>query len=358
MTTLYKISPSGQTLQWQITAIVEGTVGTLRIVWGAINGLKQQQIIHVACNMSGRNIVEQTNLEMHSRINKQLDKGYRHSLDEAALHKGLNAANLYRPMLAQKYANVAQSIDAKKYKIQYKYDGHRCLITRVDDELIAYSRNGKPITTIDHILQDIDIPEGAVLDGELYIHGQPLQKISSIVRRKQSDNKELKYVLFDQICDLPFEARFDGLHKYKYNSANVIIAPTADCETSVLTGDMIRELAMSKGYEGFILRHNKLGYEPGKRSYQVLKAKVPDSNEFEIVDITPSKDGWGILTCKFDNGTFNVSAPGTFDSKKDFLVNKEKFIGRKITVEYFNTTIDGTPFHPVAIANLRDSELE
>ena len=73
-------------------------------------------------------------------------------------------------------------------------------------------------------------------------------------------------------------------------------------------------------------------------------------NEFEVVDVTMSSTGWGVLTCVTPEGReFGVSAPGTHMDKQKTLINKDMYIGRHVTVEYSQLTADNIPFHPVAV---------
>jgi ATP-dependent DNA ligase len=243
---------------------------------------------------------------------------------------------------------------------QYKYNGHRCLITRRDDCLLAYSRNGKHIGTIDHIFDGLEIPEGATLDGELYIHNTPLQTISSIVRRKQPDNTKLKYIVYDTILDKRFEDRLDTLAKYKMGP-DVLVAPTIRCPLrEMLTKQGIHDEAHAKGFEGFMLRMNNKKYEPGKRSSQLLKVKQAFDIEVVVIGVEPSVDGWAILICKFVDKhgiikTFRTPAPGTMRQKTEILHNKENYINKLLNVEFAEYTIDGIPFHPVA-TSFREEE--
>ena len=75
------------------------------------------------------------------------------------------------------------------------------------------------------------------------------------------------------------------------------------------------------------------------------------TGEFKVVDIVPSKDGWGVAVCEAYNGRrFKVSVPGNMQQKKEVYNNRYLFIGKMLTVEYMYLTNDGLPFHPVAIA--------
>lgn len=340
MITLHKINHNNIHLLWSIERYDDNQI---RIIWGQFGGATQWKFDTVTENMSGRNLDEQFELEIQSRINKQLDKGYRYTRDEAQLVQNKNSLNLARPMLAKVYNGQ----DLSNCFMQYKYDGHRCLVTRQNDELIAYSRNGKLINSIDHILDHISIPEGVTLDGELYIHGLPLQTISSYVRKLQPDSAKLQYIVYDQISEGRFADRYNSLMNYRLGGG-AELAPTYRHPPFTLAE------AKDQGYEGLIARQNNAGYEAGKRSAQLLKIKSRLDIEAKVIAIEPSADGWAVLTCQFfrrdsDIGVFKVVAPGTMRQKYEIMSNAHLYIGKYVTVEFAGLTQDGIPFHPVAI---------
>jgi ATP-dependent DNA ligase len=224
---------------------------------------------------------------------------------------------------------------------------HNCLITNHNGKVIAYSRNGKVIDTIDHIANNIKIPEGVTLDGELYLHGVPLQTIMSWTKKKQPDTERLQYFCFDVIMDKPMADRRRLIREVELASDNVISAPTHDLAVEDMWELFYHYKA--RKYEGLILRHKDYGYEAGKRSKGLLKLKTWEDAEFKVVKIEPSKDGYAILYCETDTGkVFKVTAPGTVSEKAGILMNSDKYIGQYITIQYANLTPGGSPFHPVA----------
>jgi hypothetical protein len=244
---------------------------------------------------------------------------------------------------------------------------HNCLVTKQNGKLIAYSRNGKPITSIDHILKDLQwIPEDYTLDGELYLHGVPLQTIGSLVRKNQPDSKKLVYVVYDVIGNANYDNRNSWLAArigvYKKGTVAIQLAPTfVFAESKMPIKDRLAE-SIASGYEGLILRHDNTGYEVGKRSQSLVKVKQVLDGEFCIVGVHQSADGWAIFECCKLPGvyypkdwavnpesSFKVSAMGTMQEKHDAWTNRNDFIGKMLTVEFFEITIDGKPFHPVAI---------
>lgn len=363
---LYKVDANQAVRLWRI--IAEDNV--LIIQHGLANGQLQTETNIIELNKSGRTLAQQVALEMQSRINKQKDKGYCESIEEAIDSKGLNASGLLRPMLAHKIRDV-KIVDWANAFVQYKYNGHRCMITRQQGKLIAYSRNGKPINSIDHILQNMDwLPEGMTVDGELYCHGVALQTISSWVRKTQPDSRNLYYIIFDVVTAQSFCVRKIWLEQnvpQEYENG-LVLAPTFRFAESVMPLKMRTEEAIANGYEGLIIRDSAKGYEVGKRSQSLIKVKQSLDAEFCILGVDKSKDGWAIFECyKYpgryigrsiipgDDEIFRVTAPGTHAEKVAAFETATNYVGKMLTVEFFEWTKDKKPFHPVAIG-LRTSD--
>lgn len=300
--------------------------------------------------MANRNIREQLILEIKSRISRQRDKGYRDTVEEAISCANTNTLDLPRPMLAQPISKVG-NVNLDEHFFQYKYNGHRCLIASTIEGLVAYSRNGKPITSIDHILNQLDdLPVGEILDGELYVHNTPLQTIASWVKRKQPDTALLRYVVYDCVSIKSYEDRFHFICNFIGIENPIISIATTMAFSESDTLDKHLKDAIKRGYEGLILRHKLRRYESGKRSKSLIKVKSFQDGEFFVYDIESSNDGWAVLVCTTgDNKVFRVSAPGTMKEKELILENKSIYIGQLVKVEFAEYTKDGIPFHPVAI---------
>lgn len=339
---LYKLDNKKQIRIWTIDPTDYG----LRIEHGVLGGAMQEKYEQIGNGKAGRSLDDQIKSRINSRVVNQLAKGYKYSIEEA--NKGAtNQLGLGRPMLAQPIKTI-KKIDWTEAYVQFKYDGHRCLITKKNGMLIAYSRNGKIIESIDHILENLKVPEGYTLDGELYCHGETLQTIASWVKRKQADSAKLKYHVYDAMIDIPYAERYTYLHSIQAD--NLIIVPTTPVFDLPTVMSMF-PLAIDQGYEGLILRQGSTGYEESKRSKSLIKIKQFLDDEFYVTDITQSADGWGVLQCITDKGKeFSVSAPGTMEMKRQVLDDKLMYINKFIKIEYANLTPDGIPFHPVAIS--------
>lgn len=308
-----------------------------------------QRIVEVITEgKQGRSIREQAQFRLESRANSKIDAGYVRTFEEAQ-NSPTDANGRKKPMLAQNYKDYRHLVlDPNSTYVQLKYNGHRCLITNENGNIVAYSRNGKAMPGINHILSEIDIPEGVTIDGEIFRKGLPLQEIASLCKKQQENSHLLQFIAYDYMHNDVFSERFKLLTALELGQY-VRIAPTKRLDAiDSLTAALMKSIGA--GYEGLMIRKDNKPYEDGRRSSSLLKFKTVQDDEFIVLDIISSREGWGILVCMAENGEpFKVSAPGTIQDKVNILKNKEKYIGKYVNVEYSELTRYGIPFHPVAV---------
>lgn len=297
---------------------------------------------------AGRSLSEQVQSRIDSRVSKQRDKGYVDDIDEAA--KGnFNQLGFESPMLAQSYKN--QTI--RSGYVQPKLNGLRCLITKQDGNVVAYTRRGKELPHIHEILAEIEpmLEEGQTFDGELYMHGASLQTIQSMVKRRQKTTADIMYVIYDTIENESFEDRFDTLLKVFANRTDGIrvgLCPTYE----ILPGDFIKSMFrkfLDDGYEGLMIRHSNDHYAVGRRSSALLKYKPVYDTEVIVKDIILSEKGNPVCIAVYNGIEFKVSPPGSHADRENAYLDKHKYIGTRLTIEYREITDDGKPFHAVGV---------
>lgn len=340
MRKFYKKTATGAIQEWSIGGKLSSRVSSILIKYGQAGGAMQTQLEEVTVNHSGRSIREQMLSRINSRIDKQLAKGYRRTVEDAIKFENKNELNLSKPMLAQPYGKV-KDVDFVDCYRQRKLDGHRLLVTCLNGVNIAYTRNGKPVDTLDHIIDHMVIPEGVTIDGEVYHHGTPLQTVSSWCKRLQEDTLKLKYHVYDIVAPSSFALRYGRLAEFD-------LGPNVQLVETWLSNDTIHDdlnRVVEEGYEGLMLRQSSYPYGTGKRCKSLIKVKKLLDGEFRVVAIHESADGWAILECQIGEQTFRTSAPGTMVQKRECLQNKESYIGKLVTCEYFSLTKDGLPFH-------------
>ncbi len=322
----------------------------------------EENIIHIEANgsrytevvstgLAGRSLEVQVEQRITARVRGKLDSGFKRTKEELTGHM-TNQLGLVMPMLATPFKNV-KNLDLSKCYSQPKLDGHRCLINSDG----AYSRRGKVIYTIPEIIDELNIPEGVTLDGELYCHGVPLQTISSWAKRRQPDTLKLSYYVYDVISEsnYSFEERYYWLKGFIKESNFIRLVETTHLTGEETLFDTCKDYN-NRSFEGAIIRPGFGLYEIGKRSKSLIKVKpnhfsdLKNEDEFECIDVIPSREGLGILLLEAKNGkTFKTIAPGINDVKRITLKNKEKYIGKYVTCEYSELTNDGKPFHCVAL---------
>lgn len=313
------------------------------------------EIVHtefVATGLAGRSLEDQVRSRIASRINHQRDKGYVDSYEQAFNNTLSNTLGMPPPMLAIKHGDATR-LAWNNVICQTKFDGFRCMVTRREDgSVLCYSRQGKELTALHHLVDAFDrtLPEGIVLDGEIYSHGQSLQSIASLAKRKQPGTESLVYNVYDCVSNSRFLDRWQEAADIvkAADSPNIVIVQNHPVFGWEQVWDLFAQFR-SQGYEGAMLRCDGYGYESGARSRSLVKVKAREDGEFRIIGVEEGSDGCGILVCRLDNGkTFKTLAPGTHDEKRWAFMNSPEVIGKKVTVEYANFTADGIPFHAVA----------
>lgn len=347
---------------WTVQALANDARGVVRIAYAKkLGGQEVVKEYDVERKNVGRanetTFIMQAVFEAQSRVNKQLDKGYVRSLEEANV-PATNSLGLVRPMLAHPIDKVKpEAIDWETAFGQPKLDGHRCMV-----DGILYSRQGKEIK-LPHIreqLGDLGLLN-AKLDGELYIHGVLLQDIGSLIKAPREESLALEYHIYDMVGPQPYSERMEMIAEAL--GANMSTAPnlTQVASIQVTSRDELNELHknfLSHGFEGSILRHGKAGYMDGKRSVNLLKVKDFSEAEFTVVDVERGKPNgefeapvWVCLNedAAADSQLFRVTAAGTMQEKHEQWLNRENHFGRQLTVQFFGHSKDGVPLLPVAL---------
>lgn len=349
MTTLYKCHANGKLGTWtiethgneihMITQLSQGATRTTRV-----------EVVHGG--KGGRTQAQQIESRINSRINKKLDTGYKRNLREIDT-RPTNTLSMPMPMLASRKMH---RLDTNSLYVQPKLDGMRLIITRQQNEVFAYSRQGKRVDTISHILEDAStlLDEGEFLDGELYAHGASLQTIMSLAKRSQEDTAKLKFHVFDTIDGAPFEQRF-GVLRSRYNEMNELFDTLQTIElvhTTRITGigevSTLMGHARKVGYEGLILRAGDAFYTPGKRSNQIVKVKQFFDEEYIVIGVERSIRGVPVLVLGTPEGKpFRATAPGNHGARERAITHPEEFVGELATIMHVGLTGDGKPFQPI-----------
>jgi len=198
---------------------------------------------------------------------------------------------------------------------------------------------------------------GVTVDGELYVHGWPLQRINSAcaVKRKEpiNDSAIIKYFAFDQPYSL-----FRHVVSSRFNFDMMMDAVPVVCAVSVNTTEILKTLyyhAIAYDYEGLIIRLPG-AYEPGKRSYNVLRLKPWLSKKFAVTGIVEGNRGLrgttGALVCKTTSGLVFTAGSGLSDGDRVQIWEASrlgKVVPAAATVKFECYSGDQIPLKPTII---------
>lgn len=299
---------------------------------------------------------EQAKIEIDAQYKKKLKLKYKESLDD------IDVKEYVSPMLAKKYKDYADKLNFSKgeWLAQIKFNGVRCVATK--DGL--FSRKGEKFLCCPHIESDLvdffnDNPD-AVLDGELYNYElrQQLNELMKLVRRTVNITQEdilkseqmVRYYVYDGY-NLKGTPNLTVSDSYRIRKGALdALLPTYSIYfrqvkdysiSSVETLMKIYNEQVEDGQEGLILRRWDAPYE-NKRSKNLLKMKPEDSTEGIIRDIKEGTGNWAgmgkVITLEWNGLIFDASFKGSMEECKEFLNNKDQWIGKEVTFLYNGLT--------------------
>ena len=351
---LYKYSSTGKITQWRVYV-----KGKNLYTEDGYTGGKLKTSKPTICEVTNegkkneRSAEEQALLQAASRFKKKKDEGYAENVEESG-------AKHFEPMLAESYRDVDTGKTEKwvqaavwdkpcKKFAQPKLDGLRSI--NKDKQLT--SREGKHFVTCPHLLQDI-----MILDGELYNHKfkNDFNAIVSMIKQQKPTDEDIahakKYAQM-WVYDAPgvkgdFETRYKALQKF-FNECKepfmkgFVLVPTFEVKNEEELKEY-HEKFKALGYEGTILRVSENEYE-NSRTRQLIKYKDFIDEEFLIVGSIEGKGGRKGTIGKFilqhdknPEQTFKCNVKGNHDYLRQVWKDREKFVGKQATVQYFNRT--------------------
>lgn len=324
--------------------------------------------------------------ELKDNIELPVEDNLYSFLDAYLPHNRTTIDGSVLPMLAKVY-NSGSKLFSKvpNYIGQWKINGLRCFISAELNQgdlfkpikLNFQSREGTYWNSLqdleDYLLHIIDrhlldkmIDEHYILDGELYLPGCSVNEINHFVKDYTcKENKLIQYWCYDIAIENTLQYKrteilYDNLSKYlgyfrnkeeHYNNKNRLVVLPSCTVSSDANAVCFRDNSLSIGFEGLILRDPNKEYQYGKRNSAMFKFKKSTDGKFTIVDIYSEgikrKDVPLIrLRNDINEHTFEVHVGGSFAYQKQVLKQKDKYIGKKMYVEYGERSgINKVPFH-------------
>lgn len=390
LATLYKKDSTGKVREWTITA-TDGPVPYYEVEHGVVDGAMVTSRTEFT---EGKNIGranettawEQCKLEANSEWDKKVNrKGYSPNQQP---HKNIYTPTLtllptrFSPMLAKSYNHPGTDLSNLKdgHHIKFpcyfqpKLDGIRCIAEKGGVGCVnLWSRQHKLFKSLKHIEDTLallpNFTDNICLDGELYVHGEEFQELTSSIKRDEPspNSHKIEYHIYD-VYDFSnpnwtYQERKKwlqdnikpGFKKLKPVYTGVVVT-VKDIKPNLL--DQIK-----RGYEGIMLRNMDGLYKPDARSADLQKVKLFMDEEFPIVDAYENSGkmkGQCSFVCVTQDGhKFSVKPEGDDALRRRYWDDWQKgeLNGALLTVRFFawTTSKNSVPRFPVGVA-IRDYE--
>jgi ATP-dependent DNA ligase len=352
---LYHKGKTGKIVEWKIW-----TKGDeIHVQWGQVDGAFQHTMTKAtAKNVGKKNEIKaeaQADIEAKAMWKHRVDRKYSETIKEAE-------ETVFLPMLAHPW-------DKKKHTVKYpvdvqpKLDGNRALAYWEGDKVVLMSRGGKTwdIKHIQDAIAEI-LPKGMILDGEIYKHGLNLQGINKLVKKHRpgpDGSESLKFYAFDYFdpeAEDPWWKRNQAMQTDIKPNGTVVLV-----QSSIISDEkgILKVCAdcVEEGYEGVIVRTRDGLYTLGERSSDLLKVKMFQDDEFEIVNHYEGQgrhEGYVGFVCKTKDGKeFRCYPRGNDTQRREYGKKPKSYYGQKLTVRFQFLTDEGVPFLPIGIC-IRD----
>lgn len=352
---LYKLTKTGAIQTYQVSTSED----LITVTQGQLEGKKQSYETKCLPKNVGRSNettgTEQAILEAKSKHAKKIKAGY--VLDSSG------ELTVKLPQKVKPYIGNESKIKFPAYSTP-KLNGVNATYWLLPDGALSLtSRGGDEYPAIPHLETEIHklmtILATTCLNGELYIHGEHLQDITSAVKKPKELSKQLEFSVFEA----PLLADTYEKRRYKLNEVSVEWSTDDVIQNSklqFLTGITVNSTkdieahynqCMAAGLEGTVIYNADAPYQFNTRSSYVYKYKKAQDAEFQIVDCETDKNGHPVFHCTTPSGSvFKVKPKGTDSERKQIVRNFEtQYLNKWYKIEFETYSKDNIPLKPVGI---------
>lgn len=306
--------------------------------------------------------------EFYKRI---ICKDYPIGVDAKSLNKIVpNFIPVWDVCLCNKYYDKPSLVDgSREFAIGTKIDGCRCVAVKENGNVRLISRQGKAWLGLIDVEEDIKNinADNFVFDGELtvddfmkYPSNDVYKMTTKIISTKDEYKKGITLNVFDmlslddwynQTCTQPYSVRHENLkntlNKTKYNHLNFVDDIYVGKDPSKIE-ELMKGIVREEDWEGLVIKFTDSFYS-WKRTNDWLKVKAFDEMDLIIKDIeegTNANQGrLGALICEIEHPTLGhieakVGSGYSEDERIRLWSMKDKLIGRVISVQYFEQTVN------------------
>ena len=304
---------------------------------------------------------------------KLVCKNYPMGIDAKTINKVFkNLVPTFDVCLCDKYYDRPELVDGtREFAISTKIDGCRVIAIKEEGNVRLISRQGKPWTGLVEVENDIKnlVADNFVLDGELTIDNfmkYPSKEVykmtTKIVSTKDEVKKGITLNAFDMMslanwneknCSLTYDERQTLLK----NTLKATDHPHISYVEDVYTGydvskieELMKGVVRTEDWEGLVIKFTNSIYE-WKRSKNWLKVKAFDEMDLIVKGYEEGSNSLvgklGALICEIEHPTLGhieakVGSGYSEEERSRFWSTKDELIGRTISVQYFEQTVNST----------------
>lgn len=278
------------------------------------------------------------------------------------LRAGFSVATINKafPGLIEPFAvQLAQPYDPDRHELdgdwvaEPKLDGLRMVV--IDG--VAYTRNGRTIETVGHILRELgSLTDEFVFDGEVMGTTEFNEDSGAIRRKSTGENQTLTYNVFDVVRRNHWFRRETSVLEQRKSSLDLVfdrnpqwksirkVSSIPLREKSGIELTAARDEFVRQGYEGVMLKDLSAPY-CFKRSNTVLKFKDFFDIDGKIVDFKEGKGKdkgrLGAMFVEFDGVVTKVGSGFSQAQRIDLWTRKTEITGKMVEALYQGKTPDG-----------------
>lgn len=277
---------------------------------------------------------------------------------------GRTVVPVYECMLAEKYFEHPETVEGKRFALTEKLDGIRCqCVAEKGKPPRFYTRQGQPIEGLVELEEDIlTLTDGGtlgfVLDGELLIADrenfpskEQYKRTVQIVRR-DGEKRGIVFNAFDIVdysvflhhdCTTPYYLRRQELEAIVHDVRHVKVVPVLYVGGDA--NEILRHLEIQRGlhHEGVMINLLDAPYE-FRRTRNLLKVKAMQDCDLAITGVEEGsgrfKGTLGALVVAFKGNPVRVGSGMTDSFRREVWADPSRYIGRVVTVQYFEVTQD------------------
>ena len=260
---------------------------------------------------------------LHCIITKDLKIGFASRSINNALNEELIPVSDCQ--LCKSYSTDMTIKNVDYWYASRKLNGLRGRYKEREDSFVFLTREDYPLVGFDFITEELERIRKeydlTLIDGEVFSKKLPFQTIMSIARNEKNIDpelkKELKFYIFNiqkKITWKDTSSMITELNNIFINNQTYQYICPLQYEKIDNDSDSILSKCIqytNEGFEGVVIRHPIVSFDPGKRNNNLLKFKLFNESDLKVTEIL-----WGEKGKKWEHSVTALKCTGTIRAKK------------------------------------------